>query len=89
LKVSLPCFNLYRSHLDRALRIFERTWDAVPRIARSTFLLGEVLEQMGEHEKAGDARLRAAKLRDSITTFSPVKSETMEAYDLLVNSWFR
>lgn len=44
---------------------------------------------MGEHERAEEARLEAAKFRDSITKFPTTKTETMEAYDLLVNSWFR
>lgn len=71
------------------MQIFESTWDSAPRVARASFLYGQVLEQMGEHKRAEEARLEAARLRESITTFPTVKTETMEAYDLLVNSWFR
>lgn len=44
---------------------------------------------MGEHGGAKNARLEAVRLRETITTFPTVKIETMEAYDKLVNSWFR
>lgn len=44
---------------------------------------------MGEHRMAEEAHLEAARLRESITTFPTVKTETMDSYDLLVNSWFR
>jgi lipopolysaccharide biosynthesis regulator YciM len=79
----------FRQHIESAIQIFERTWDAVPRIARSTFLLGEVLTQLGDHERAVEASKEATKLRGSITTFPITKDETMKAYDVLVNSWFR
>ncbi|KFY21898.1 hypothetical protein V493_07015 [Pseudogymnoascus sp. VKM F-4281 (FW-2241)] len=78
-----------KKHIESAMQIFESTWDSAPRLARASFLRGQVLEQMGEHVGAEKARLEAVRFRETITTFPTAKIETMEAYDKLVNSWFR
>jgi hypothetical protein len=77
----------FRRHLQRAISIFQGTFDAVPRIARSMYKMSEVLQALGRSEEASAKRNEAERLRRSITTFSYNPESSWEAFNALVPSF--
>ncbi len=79
----------FRSYARKALSIFEKCFDPVPRLARSTYLLSEVLRDSGRIHEADEVRQEAERLRRGITTLSYEEDSTSEAFERLVPYFLR
>lgn len=75
--------------LEKAVDIYNKNYDPRPRVARSLYLMSEILEAMGQLERASTKRREASELRKTITTFDWEKAEDLRAYNSLVCSFFR
>ncbi|TPX09495.1 uncharacterized protein E0L32_009238 [Thyridium curvatum] len=77
------------AYVRKALSIFEKCFDPTPRLARSTYLLSEVLRDSGRILEADEKRQAAERLRESITTLPYEKDSTPEAFERLVPYFLR
>ncbi|KAK4200760.1 hypothetical protein QBC40DRAFT_264763 [Triangularia verruculosa] len=77
-------------HLKRAISLLERGFDPKPRLARSTFVLSQVLKEMG-HEEEGEQKLAEAEaLRRSIITLPTNSADSSpEAFESLIPYFLR
>ncbi|KAK4182102.1 hypothetical protein QBC35DRAFT_550097 [Podospora australis] len=77
------------SYARKALSIFEKCFDPVPRLARSTYLLSEVLRDNGRICEADEVREEAERLRRGITTLQYEEESSPEAFERLVPYFLR
>lgn len=68
----------------KAISIFRKSFDPVPRLARSIYVLSEVLREKGLLNEAIKARKEAEDLRRSIKTFPYEQESSGDAFERLV-----
>lgn len=87
-----PITDLSRADLLNALKVYESGFDRKFRdgeVARSSFKLAEVLEELGEHEEAAKYRTQADGLRKTLTGIAYTPNPGENDYDELVSLWAR
>ena len=79
--------TVLRENLERAIAIFEKNYDNAPRLARSKYLLAQILRDIGKIDKAQVMSSQAAKLLQEIKTFPISGGTEAEIYDSLAAPW--
>lgn len=76
-------------YLQKAVSIFKKCFDPAPRLARSKYVLSEVLKAKGCQREACEMREEAEDLRRGIKTLPYEEESSPAAFERLVPYFFR